>query len=82
MRVHDVKELVFDLQHRIQRIHGALEHDGDLSPADLTQFGSTLIEDRHAFFAHSTAAVHDVALGDDGRRAQKSTRTVGEGRLA
>ena len=45
VRVERVAELVADPQHRVERVHRALEDDRDLPPAQRAQLARALLED-------------------------------------
>src|SRR5690606_14065829 len=63
-------------QHRIERVHGALEHHGNFAPAEFSQF--LIVEGEHV------AAVHEdfTTLADEGGRAVEARNGEGDGRLA
>jgi hypothetical protein len=82
VRVEDVAELVADAQHRVERIHRALEDDRDLAPAKLAQISRALVEDLHATLGDAAAPIDDAAAGDDCRRAQQAARAECQRRLA
>jgi hypothetical protein len=48
MRIEHVPELIANAQHRVERVHRALEDDRDLAPAQLAQLARGLIEDLDA----------------------------------
>ena len=79
-----VEDLVLDPEHRVERVHRALEHDRDLAPADAGQFPVAHRQDvgRVAALGDPATAVAHAAAGDQGGRAEQPGRAVGEGRLA
>src|SRR6201999_73980 len=79
-----VKQLSLDAEHRVKRVHRALEDDRDLPPPHPVQLTVVHREqvDWIAARGDPTAAVADAAAGDEGRRAQQPGGAVGEGGLA
>jgi hypothetical protein len=84
VRLDRVEELVLNPQHRVERVHRALEHDGGLAPPDPVQFPVAHRQDVNGVAAlrDPPAAVAHAAAGDQGRRAEQPHRAVGERRLA
>ena len=77
-----VQQLLADPQHRVERVHRALEDDGDLPPAQRTQLRRRRAEHVEVAARDAPAVVGDAAAGDHRRRAQQPDRAVGERRLA
>ena len=77
-----VEQLLADPQHRIERVHRALEDDGDLAPAQRAQLRRGGAQHVEAAAGDAPAVIGDAAAGDDGGRAQEADRAVGERRLA
>ena len=71
-----IVELALDGQHRIQRIHRALEHHGDLAPAEAAQ--GRVVEGEHVAPVEQDLA----AVADEGRRAVQAADGEGDGALA
>ena len=70
MLAHAIRELVADFHDRVKRIHGTLENDRDLAPAELSQFNIIHFQDVPALEDHLPA-------GDQGRRVQDAQDGVG-----
>ena len=75
VRVHRVVELRGDAQHRVQRVHGRLEHRGDLAPAQPVHAALVQLVQVGAVEPHGTAGVV-------GRRVQQPQHGVAERGLA
>ena len=75
VRLHHVDELVADAQHRVERVHCALEDHRDVAPAVLAQLGAALGEE-------VVAPEKDLAAGHAGRLAKDLQDRVAGGALA
>ena len=75
MLPHHIRELIADFHDRVERIHGALEDDGDPAPAELAQFRIIHFQDILAF-------EEDLPAGDQGRGMQDAQDGMGDGGFA
>src|SRR5262249_59329159 len=80
VRLKHVGELGADRHYRVERVHGALHHDGQMVPAQTPEFGGTGPEE---VTGRTRIQMHpDRAADDDSGRPQQPGHGEREGRLA
>src|SRR5579883_2521947 len=86
----DIVDLGANTQHGIERVHSALEDDGELAPAEVAQFARRHIQDIQGCdavvlvlpFQPWARIVENLALGYNGGRAKQAGDGVGQRRFA
>ena len=74
VQLEGLEDLGADAVHRVERVHGALEHDRGLAPAQRPQLAPGQVED--------VAAVHQHPAGDGRRAREQPQHGHGQRRLA
>src|SRR6185437_3978116 len=77
VRADGVQQLVPDVEHGIEGVHRALEHDRDLAPAQPLQVGGAQPGDLDRL-ADPRPVIADAAAGDQRRRPEQPAGRVGE----
>src|ERR1019366_7321423 len=81
MGTDHIQHLVADVQDRVEGVHGTLEDDCDLSPAQAAELLALELQELHRL-RRAPALIGDTAAGDESGSAQEPTRSVGKGGFA